>query len=137
MKFFFSIFSIFAAIVLAQSGAEKEVLIAHEAFLKAARASDTASLGILLGDALVYSHSNGVLVQTKAQVIASIAKEGKNFQVKEQKVTVYGNVATIRAKIASIHPETGNTQLSVLLVWLKKGNQWQLVERQTTKRPTS
>lgn len=120
--------------VFAQSSAEKEVLAAHEAYMKAARAGDTGPLAKLFADELLYSHSNAKL-ETKAEAIAAIATGKPNFKLHEQKVTVYGNTAVIRAKATSINPKTGDIPLSILQVWVKKGGQWQMVQRQTTRLP--
>ena len=120
----------------AQSGAEKEVLAAHEAYMKAARAGDTAPLAKLFADELQYSHSSATL-ETKEQAIAAIAKGKPNFELHEQKVTVYGNTAVLRAKATSINPTTGNIPLSVLQVWVKKSGHWQMVQRQTTRLPAA
>jgi len=128
---------VLAVAMFSQTAAEKAVLAVHEEFLTAARAGDTAALGKLLGEELVYSHSNGTTVETKEQAIAAMAKGKPNFQVHEQKVHVYGNTATLRARATSVNPKTGNIHLTILQVWVKKGGQWQMVQRQTTRLPAA
>lgn len=133
MKTFLLTF-VFAVAALGQSAAEKEVTAAHEAYMAAARAGDTAPLAKLFGDGLQYSHSNALL-ENKAEAIAAIAKGKPNFKVHEQSVVVHGNTATLRAKATSINPKNGDIPLSILQVWVKKGGQWQMVQRQTTRLP--
>ena len=133
MKTFF-LTLVLAGAVLGQPAAEKEVMAAHEAYMVAARAGDTAPLAKLFGDDLQYSHSNGKL-ETKAEAIAAIATGKPNFKLHEQSVVVHGNLATVRAKITSINPKTGDLVLTVLQVWAKKGGKWQMVQRQTTRLP--
>jgi ketosteroid isomerase-like protein len=119
---------------MSESTAEKEVMAAHEAYMVAARAGDTAPLAKLFADELQYSHSNAKL-ETKQEAIDAIKTGKPNFKLHEQKVTVYGNTATVRAKATSINPKTGDLTLSILQVWVKKGGQWQLAQRQTTRLP--
>lgn len=133
MKTFLLIF-VLAAAVLGQSPAEKELMAAHEAYMVAARAGDSAPLEKLFGEGLQYSHSNGKL-ENKREAIDAIAKGKPNFKLHEQSVVVHGNTATVRAKITSINPKTGDLVLTVLQVWAKKGGQWQMVQRQTTRLP--
>jgi ketosteroid isomerase-like protein len=134
MKTRFILSFVLAAAAFAQSAAEREVLGAHENFLNAARAGDAATLTKLLGDELVYSHSNGTTVEDKAQAIAAMAKSKPNFKIHEQKVHVYGKTATLRARATAQNPK-GDIHLTILQVWVKKGGQWQMVQRQTTRLP--
>lgn len=113
--------------------AEQEVRAAHDAFLKAAKEGDAAGLNKVFADGLQYSHSSGKL-ETKKEAVDALAKNKGNFDLHEQSVMVFGKTATIRAKMTSHNP-TGDIKLSVLLVWVKNGNQWQMVQRQTTRLP--
>ena len=134
MKTFLLTF-VLAVMAMGQS-AEKELLAAHEAYMAAARAGDTAPLEKLFAEGLQYSHSNGKL-ENKREAIDNIAKGKPNFKLHDQSVVMHGNMATIRAKITSINPKTGDMILTVLQVWVKKGSQWQLAQRQTTRIPQS
>ena len=118
---------------LAESADEAAVRAAHEAFVKAAKAGDGAALGKLFADGLQYSHSNTKL-ETKAEAIAALVKSKGNFEVHSQTVHVYGKAATIRAKVTA-HNAAGDVPLQMLLVWVKNGGQWQMVERHTTRIP--
>ena len=50
----------------------------------------------------------------------------------DQTIHVYGNAATIRAKVTA-HNATGDIPLTILQVWVKNGKDWQMMERQTTR----
>jgi ketosteroid isomerase-like protein len=120
-----------SAVGFAETADEAAVRAAHASFLTAAKAGDSAALGKLLADGLQYSHSN-TKMETKAEAIAALAKSKGNFEVHDQTIHVYGKAATIRAKMTA-HSATGDTPLTMLQVWVKNGNQWQMVERQTTR----
>lgn len=124
----------FSAVGFAETADEAAVKAAHAAFVAAAKAGDGAALGKLLADGVQYSHSNTKL-ETKAEAIAALVKSKGNFEVHEQTIHVYGKAATIRARVTAHNAQTGDTPLTMLLVWVKNGNQWQMVERQTTRIP--
>ena len=123
-----------SAVGFAETADEAAVKAAHAAFVAAAKAGDGAALGKLLADGLQYSHSNTKL-ETKAEAIAALVKSKGNFEVHEQTIHVYGKAATIRAKVTAHNATTGDVPLTMLLVWVKNGNQWQMIERQTTRIP--
>ena len=125
--------ALLCASLFAQSADETAVRAAHEAFVKAAKAGDAAALDKLFADGLQYSHSNTKL-ETKKEAIDALVKSKSNFEVHSQTIHVYGNAATIRAKVTA-HGPTGDTPLTMLQVWVKKGGNWQLVERHTTRIP--
>lgn len=123
-----------SSIGFAESADEAAVRAAHAAYVAAAKAGDAAALGKLFADGLQYSHSNTKL-ETKAEAIAALTKSKGNFEVHSQTIHVYGKAATIRAKVTAHNPTTGDTPLTILMVWVKNGNNWQLQERQTTRIP--
>ncbi len=123
----------FAVGAFAESSDEAAVRAAHDAFVKAAREGDAATLGKLLADGLQYSHSNALL-EDKQTCIAALVKQRNNFEIHSQTIRVYGKTATIRAK-ATAHGAAGDTPLMVLQVWVKNGKNWQMVERATTRLP--
>jgi ketosteroid isomerase-like protein len=123
----------FAMTGLAESADESAVRAAHEAFLKAAKAGDGAALEKLFADGLQYSHSNTKL-ETKREAIDALVKSKGDFDVHSQTIHVYGNTATIRAKMTA-HNATGDIPLTMLQVWVKNGGKWQMVERHTTRIP--
>ncbi|MBN8731672.1 MAG: nuclear transport factor 2 family protein [Acidobacteria bacterium] len=123
----------FAFTATAETAAEAEVRAAHDAFLKAAKAGDAAALAKVFADGLQYSHSNAKL-ENKKEAIDALVKSPGNFEVHSQAIHVYGNTATIRAKMTA-HAATGDIHLAMLQVWIKNGKQWQMVERHTTRLP--
>lgn len=121
-----------SAIGYAETADEAAVRAAHASFVAAAKAGDATALGKIFADGLQYSHSNTKL-ETKAEAIAALAKSKGNFEVHEQTIHVYGKAATIRAKVTAHSAANGDTPLTMLQVWVKNGNQWQMVERHTTR----
>lgn len=119
----------------AQSGDEAAVRAAHQAYVNAAKTGDAAALSKLFAEGLQYSHSNTKL-ENKAEAVAALVKGKSNFEVHDQKIKVFGNTATIRAKVTA-HNATGDIPLTILMVWVKNGNAWQLTERQTTRIPAN
>jgi ketosteroid isomerase-like protein len=117
----------------AETADEAAVRAAHEAFVKAAKAGDGAALGKIFADGLQYSHSNTKL-ENKQEAIDALVKSKGNFEVHSQTIHVYGKTATVRAKVTA-HGATGDTPLTMLQVWVKNGNNWQMVERHTTRIP--
>lgn len=117
----------------AETADEAAVRAAHAAFVKAAKEGDRAALEKLLASGLQYSHSNTKL-ENRQEAIDALVKAKGNFEVHSQTIHVYGNAATIRAKMTA-HNTTGDTPLTMLQVWVKNGNQWQMVERHTTRIP--
>ncbi|HYO80335.1 MAG TPA: nuclear transport factor 2 family protein [Bryobacteraceae bacterium] len=130
-----ALLAVLAALV-AETSDEAAVRTAHEAYMKAARDGDRATLEKLFSDRLQYSHSNAN-VETKQQAIDALIKGKNNFELHSQTINVYdGKVATIRAKVTA-HLPAGDIPLSMLQVWVKGGGNWQLVERQTTRLPAA
>ncbi len=112
--------------------AEQELKAVHAEYVKAAKAGDAATLNKLFAPELQYSHSNALL-EDKATAVAALVKGKPTFQVHSEAIKVYGNTGTIRARVTSI--ANPNIEMTVLLVWVKNGSQWQLVQRQTTRLP--
>jgi ketosteroid isomerase-like protein len=118
----------------ADTADEAAVRAAHENFVKAAKAGDGAALEKIFADGLQYSHSSTKL-ENKKEAIAALVKAKGDFEVHSQTIHVYGKAATIRAKVTAHGGADGDIPLTVLLVWVKNGKNWQLVERQTTRIP--
>ena len=112
-----------------------DVLAAMESWKQAMLAKDTAALDRLLHPDLTYSHSNG-MTQTKADVLKS---PGNNQSITfgETTVRVYGDTALVKGVIDFVSVSSAGTpasnHLSVLQVWIKGPQGWQLVARQATK----
>jgi len=112
---------------------EAAVRAAHDAFVKAAKTGDAAALDKLFADNLQYSHSSAKL-ENKQEAISALAKSKGDFEVHSQTIHVYGNVATIRAKVTAHNP-AGDIPLTMLQVWVRNNGAWQMVERHTTRIP--
>ena len=117
---------------------EKDVLAAMDAWKQATMKKDGPALDKLLHPDLTYSHSSG-MTQTKAEVIkaATTGKattEGIDFS--DMTVRVYGKTAPVKS-VVDLHNNTdGKTtvaHLSILFVWVKGPQGWQMVGRQATK----
>ena len=121
----------FAALGFAETADEAAVRAAHQAYVDACKKGDAAALGKLFADGLQYSHSNTKL-ENKAEAIAALVKSKGNFEVHEQTIHAYGKAATIRARVTA-HNAQGDIPLTMLQVWVKNGNQWQMMERHTTR----
>lgn len=129
-----------AALLPAATDAKSEqaVLSAMDAFKQAAIAKDRATLQKVLHDDLTYSHSNG-RTESKAEAIQAIVSgtpsiDGMDFS--EMTVRTYGNTALAKGKVTMHTSEKGqktDLPLSVLFVWLKGSQGWQLVARQSTR----
>ena len=72
-----------AATGFAESADEAAVRAAHDAFVKAAREGDRASLEKIFAEGLQYSHSNTKL-EDKQEAINALVKSKGNFEVHSQ-----------------------------------------------------
>ncbi|WP_018619085.1 nuclear transport factor 2 family protein [Spirosoma luteum] len=122
------------------SGVEKAVLAAEKQRFEAQMKKDYAMLDRVLADDLVYNHSNGN-TDNKQSYIQSI-RDGKSqydsIESQGQEVRVYGNTAIINGKClikATNNGETINTTLKYTDVYVRKGNQWQMVTWQSLRVP--
>ena len=113
---------------------DKEVLAALDSYKSAMLKRDAAALDKIFHKDLTYSHSNGKL-ESKAEAIAA-ATTGTNItelmEFSDLKTRVYGNTALIRGD-TRIKSNTNDLKLSVLYVWMKGSQGWQLVARQSTR----
>ena len=121
---------------LSAADPKADVQAAMESWKQAMLTKDAAGLGRLLHPDLTYSHSDGK-TQTKADILKS---PGNTLSITfgETTVRVYGDTALLKGPVefvtqAASGPNT--IHLSVLQVWLKGPNGWQLVGRQSTKLP--
>ena len=111
---------------------------AVEKLRKAMIDGDKASLEAIAADDLTYGHSGGK-VEDKAEFVRAIVSGESDFKtidLTEQTMTIVGNVALVRHKLAA---ETNNkgvpgtAKLAVLLVWMKQKGDWKLLARQAVK----
>lgn len=131
-------FILLVQLVRAQSAEEKAVLAAEKNRFEAQISKNYAVLDQVLGNDLVYTHSNGN-TDSKESYIQSI-RDGKSkydaINVEEQKVRVYGSTAIINGICmikAMSNGETINTHLKYTDVYVRKGKQWQMVAWQSIR----
>ncbi|GAB3970145.1 hypothetical protein GCM10028806_17610 [Spirosoma terrae] len=131
-------FILLVQLVRAQSAEEKAVIAAEKNRFEAQISKNYAVLDQVLGNDLVYTHSNGN-TDSKESYIQSI-RDGKSkydaINVEEQKVRVYGNTAIINGICmikAMSNGETINTHLKYTDVYVRKGKQWQMVAWQSIR----
>ena len=120
---------------LSAADPKADVLAAMESWKQAMLAKDTAALDRLLHPDLTYSHSNG-MTQTKADVLKSPGSN-QSITFSETTVRVYGDTALVKGLVEFVSISSAGTpataHLSVLQVWIKGPQGWQLVARQATK----
>lgn len=132
-------FILLTQLVRAQSSADQKAVISAEKKRFDAQVSKNYTvLEQLLSDDLVYTHSNGN-TDSKKSYIQSI-RDGKSrydaINVEDQKVRIYGNTAIINGVCmikAMNNGQTINTHLKYTDVYVRKGNQWQMVAWQSIK----
>ena len=117
---------------------EQAVREAVARFNHAARTLDAAALAVLLGEGLVYSHSNALL-ENKAECIAGLLANRLNFEMVDGwTVQLYGRCAVVRGHVIAImedkNPPT-SLRLDMQMVWAHGADGWQLVARHTAKVP--
>lgn len=117
---------------------KKAVISAEKKRFDAQVSKNYAILEQTLSNDLVYTHSNGN-TDSKQSFIQSI-RDGKSkydaINVEEQKVRIYGNTAIINGVCmikAMNNGQTINTHLKYTDVYIRTGNQWQLVTWQSIK----
>lgn len=117
-----------------------EVREAMEAWRVATLAQDAVALERLLHPKLIYSHSSGRL-ESKADIVnLAKAKKLPNTSMTtlgDQPVMIFGETAVIRGNmdVGSRAADGSPTllHLSVLYVWTRTPQGWQMVARQATK----
>ena len=126
------------AALAADSAEEKAVRDAVAKFNAAAMKGDEATLKAIIGDGLVYTHSNAKL-ENKAECIAALVKGKPNFEMMPHStVQVYGNSAVVHGHMTAHNMADGKpteTKLDLLMVWVKTAKGWSLVARHTAKLP--
>ncbi len=123
---------------LAQTTDEEKLTATVKEFHQALVQKNTISINQQTDKALSYGHSNG-WVETKTDLIKDLESGYMSYQsIKEDSLTVLvnGNMANVRywaAVTASLKGVSGNFNLKVLEVWVKKSNRWVLFARQAVK----
>jgi hypothetical protein len=99
---------------------------------------DSVALSALLSADVTYGHTNG-LVQTKAQLIRSVVSREQDYKAidpLDMKIRVYDNtgIVNMKSKVKMIYNGAPlDLSMHIVLVWIKKDNDWKLVARQSVK----
>ena len=128
------------AAILGAADVTEAVKKAEMSWAQAIVAQDYDALNKVLADDLSYAHSDGHR-DTKASYIDSL-KTGKQKYEKadpeDMAVKIYGNTAVLTEKLRLISETNGKKSeptLSVLHVYVKRGEGWQLVAHQSARMP--
>lgn len=122
------------------SAAVDAVTAAELARFKAQTSGDLKALDALLGDDLIYTHSNAQ-VDSKATYVGSMrsgALTYKTIEPRDMKVRVFGNTAIITAAAHITAVSNGqpvDNQLRYTDVWVLRDGRWQMVSWQSTRLP--
>jgi len=109
-----------------------------ETLRKAMVDGDKSALEKIAATELTYGHSSGKL-EDKAAFVEAIASGKSDFvsiDLTEQTITVSGDVAIVRHKLAAETNDggkPGSVKLAILTVWKKQGKEWKLLARQAVK----
>lgn len=120
-----------------QPAVEKAVLAVEKQWAGAMLHRDQATLGKVLGDDLLYTHSSAK-TETKADLLQVMATNSLTYQgidFSDTRVRQYGDTVIISHNATITTAQTGVAHLYVVHVWAKQHGQWQLVQRQATKLP--
>lgn len=115
-----------------------EIMTSMSSLKNALLAKDSSALEKLLSNEVQYGHSNG-MIETKKALIHSITsnlQDYKNIEPFDITLNVYSNTAVARTKLKInmlFNNKPLKLNLSVLMIWLKKENKWQLIERQAVE----
>lgn len=119
-------------------GDKMNVMTQMWSFKNALTGKDSVALSKLLSDDLSYGHSTG-LVQTKAQLIRDVMsgqQDYKSIEPSNMNIRLYDNTAivTLQSKVNLLmQGKPLDLNMNVLLVWIKKNNEWKMVARQSAK----
>ena len=122
----------------AQSEQQEVVMMKMLELKTALIQKDSVSLSKFLADDVSYGHSNGG-VQTKAQLIRDVVsgvQDYKTIEPSNLNIRVYENTAVVTMQSKSNMIFQGkplDLSMNVLLVWVKKNNDWKLIARQSVK----
>ncbi len=99
---------------------------------------DSIALEKLLSNEVQYGHSNG-MIETKTMLIHSIMSRMQNYKLidpSDMDIKIYDNTAVVNTKLKVdmlFNSKSLSLNMSALLIWIKKENNWQLVARQSVQ----
>lgn len=99
---------------------------------------DQKLLENLTAKELSYGHSNGKIEDQKAFIDFLLSGESQfvTIDLQDQTINIVGNTGVIRHNLiaeTNNNGTLGNIKLGVLLIWKKKGQDWELLARQAFK----
>lgn len=122
------------------AASDQDVLAAMERWKQAMIKKDAAAFERVLHPELTYGHSSG-LVETKAQAIEHVTTSKATYDAinfKDTHVRLKGDTAIVTGKV-ELHQRSNEkvnvVNLTVLSVWTRGPQGWQMIARQST-RPT-
>jgi ketosteroid isomerase-like protein len=125
-------------IAMAQSKSEIAVSEAVGQLKQAMISGDSLALNSIASDKLSYGHSSGY-VEGKQEFVQKIASSKSDFVtigLKDQTISVSGNVAIVRHILDATTNDggkPGEVHLRIMLVFQKEGKHWKLLGRQALK----
>jgi hypothetical protein len=134
----FTLLLAFAAPVFAASADEAEVAKAITALSAAIVAPDEATLKKITWPELSYGHSAGNVENQQQFVDALVSKRSVIVSIDNPKMSssVVGNIAISRGTMTFVVGGAGapsKVDLTLLLIWQKRGAEWRLLARQAYK----
>lgn len=119
---------------------EQTVAKKLEAFRQAQVAKDAKGLDALVWPELSYSHSDAH-IEDKATFIKNATSDKSKFvslEYQDPTVRVVGDAAIVRFKwvsesVATADGKHSSINLAILMTWQKRGGQWKLLDRGSTK----
>lgn len=134
----FALLLAIAAPVHAQSPDEAAVAKAIDALSRAIVAPDKASLEKITWPELSYGHSAGRVENQKQFVDALVSKQTVITAIDNAKMStsLVGDIAISRGTMTYMVGGAGapvKTDLTLLLIWQKRGGEWRLLARQAFK----
>jgi ketosteroid isomerase-like protein len=125
-----------AAVSLTAADPKADVMASMQSWKTAMLKKDAGALDRLLHPDLTYSHSDA-RTESKADILQSIPAGKLNvqdIQFGDNAVRVYGNTAVVKGNmVITVSSNPTPLNLSVLQVWIKGPQGWQLVARQSTR----
>jgi len=120
-----------AALAMPAASIEETIKANLVKFDAAAKGGDAAALNSILADDLTFGHSSAKF-ENKAECVAALVKTKPTYTHRDVKVRVYGNTALVDM---NMHIEPQGFDIAVLQVWVKKGKDWLMVARHSTRLP--
>jgi ketosteroid isomerase-like protein len=135
--------SIMSLTAFSQSSGDQDVWRNVEALNGAVFSTkDSNALNALLSDKASYSHSNGAIESKAEMVVNAVANKTTYRDIGMEKIslTVVDNTAIARHLFTATQTDKEGKEsalrLGVLQVWMKTGNQWELLARQAVRVAT-